>query len=916
MSPFTDDGCKSSPIQPSLRFIRRNGEEVSWDSKKIEKAVGEAFVAQHQNPLPVAQEIAQAVTQRVCTLKVRTIALEQVQDLVQEELMRRGYFKIAEAYILYRSERTKQRQEEKTNDQQEAIFLLRDKNGRSRLWTELDLLPWILFATQELDLPLSPKQIAQRLCHNLQGEMAQKDWEEHLLRQARGLMTVDPGFNFFSAQLQWSFLCSQILDWDPAQEDAAALEKKYREAFPRYIQEAVEAGLLHPEMLAWDLEKLAAALDVSADRQWDCIAMHKLLENYLLCEWETGICWELPQFFWMRIAMGIFLAEASPQREQWVLELYRLFKDRLFCVAPTALRYAGTVRAQMLSTYIYQVQDDLESIMIKGIADNALAVKWGAALSGSWTAVRGSGSPIRGTRQGSGGVMPFLELHQHQLAIARPGGEGSKIYGNASLEIWHADIEAFIDFKHRDAQENSTNGLGTELWIPDIFMKRVRSDEHWTLFRVEETRELLSLYGQNFEECYREFEQEARDGKCWSRTIPAAGLWGKIMARIYETGFPHIAFKDRCNERRMLESTIHSSSVGSEHLLHAEPEASTGCPSGEIILHRHLDAHGNLDLPRLRRTIHLAVRALDAMLDANYFPAQTSEKLTRRYRPLGLGIAGLQDALYQKNLAFDDPQSIAFQDDCLEMFSYYAIEASVDLAQEKGRYECFGQSLWAQGKFPWESHRCPSCCEIKESEHRASLPWETLRGRMKAEGMRNAYLMALSSTRSTARLMACYPGVAPATGHVFSKHFSADEKIAFFSDALVKHLQMAGYWTQEFYEKMRCCGGELTALLPMTEPIRDIFKTAFVLDTESLLQAASVRQKWIDQSQCLDIYLNIANMAALSFLYQRAWEYGLKTIHALKMAPLPSDIYEEIPLPSSLYEAMENLHNGVLHYDF
>jgi ribonucleoside-diphosphate reductase alpha chain len=916
MGPFSDDGCKSPLIQPSLRFIRRNGEEVSWSSRKIEKAVGEAFVAQHQNPLPVAQEVAQSITQRVCALKVKAVALEQVQDLVQEELMRRGHFKVAEAYILYRSERARQRQEEKPNDQQEAIFLLRDKNGKSRLWTEVDLLPWVLFAAQKLDLSLSPKQIVQRLCHNLQREMTQKDWEKHLLRQARSLMAVDPGFNFFSARLQWSFLCSQILDWDPAQEDLTVLEKKYHEAFPRYIQKAVKSGLLHPEMLAWDLEKLAEALDVAADRQWDCIAMHKLLENYLLCEWETGICLELPQVFWMRIAMGIFLSETSPQREQWVLELYKLFKDRLFCVAPTALRYAGTVRAQMLSTYVYQVQDDLESIMTKGIADNALAVKWGAALSGSWTAVRGSGSPIRGTRQGSGGVMPFLELHQHQLAIARPGGEGSKIYGNASLEIWHADIEAFIDFKHRDAQEDSTNGLGTELWIPDLFMRRVHSDEHWTLFRVEETRELFLLYGQDFEERYREFEQKARDGKCWSRTTSAAGLWGKIMVRIDETGFPHIALKDRCNERRMLKPTIHSSSVSSEHLLHAEPEASIGCPSGEVVLHRHLDAHGNLDLPRLKKTIHLAIRALDAMLDANYFPASASEKLTRHYRPLGLGIAGLQDVLYQKNLAFDDPRAIAFQNDCLENFSYHAIEASVNLAKERGRYECFGQSLWAQGKFPWESHRYPSCWGTREPAHGVSLPWETLRERMKTEGVRNAYLMALSSTRSTARLMACYPGVAPATNHIFSKHFSADEELIFLSDALIEHLKIAGCWTPELYEKIRCFGGELTALLPIPEDIRAIFKTAFTLDTESLFQAASVRQKWIDQSQCFDIYLNTSNMAALSFLYQRAWEYGLKTVHALKMAPLPAYFQQDTSPPSSLYEAMENLHSGVSHYDF
>ncbi|MDR2420375.1 MAG: ribonucleoside-diphosphate reductase subunit alpha [Puniceicoccales bacterium] len=903
----------------ALRFVRRDGEEVAWNAKKIEKAVGEAFVAQGQNPFSAAREIAQAITRRVAGFDVKIIALEQVQDLVQEELMRRGHFKIAEAYILYRSEHAKQRQVTQIDQQQGNILLLKGADGQHRLWTGADLLPRITWASQGLRLPLSSSEIAQRLCLKLHGEMDQKTLEEYFHRQARDLIAIDPEFDIFSAQFRWSFLYSQLLGWDPAQDsDPLFLEKQYRDAFPRYIQRAVEREILHPKMLEWNLDSLAAALDIKADRQWDCIATHTLFEDFLLRDWETGDVLELPQFLWMRVAMGLFLAETSPQREQWVLELYGLLKNRLFCVAPAALSYVGTSKAQLLSTYAYRVQDDLESIMIRGIADNALAVKWSATLSGSWTAVRGSGSPIRGTRRKSAGVMPFLELHQHQLTIAQPIREASEISSNVSLEIWHADIETFIDFQHSKGHEKASSALGTEVWIPDLFMKRVRTDGDWTLFRVEETRALLSLYGEDFEKAYEAWEQKAREGQCWSRTLSAAGLWGKIMTRIYETGFPHIAFKDRCNERHMLapEGMVHSSGVDSEHMLYTEPEASMGCPVGAIILHRHLDEQGNLDQKRLQQTIHLAVRALDAMLDANDFPSEKTREWTGQYRPLGLGIIGLQDALYQKSLAFDDPQAVVFQDHCCEVFAYHTIAASLELAKEKGPYPRWEHSRWAQGKFSWESYHRPSCWPKTESaEAPTSLSWETLREQLQTNGLRNASLMAFSSMASVAHLMACYPGVMPATEYGFQKHFSHSRKVTVLHRTLVECLRAAGCWTKELYEALCHHPDQKISLPQLPESLQSVFRLAFDLDAESLLQAASVRQKWIDQSQSVDLYLTHPNMATLSSLYQRAWEYGLKTVHALKIAPL-STYHAEMPSFISLDDAMAGLRNGISHYDF
>jgi ribonucleoside-diphosphate reductase alpha chain len=390
------------------------------------------------------------------------------------------------------------------------------------------------------------------------------------------------------------------------------------------------------------------------------------------------------------------------------------------------------------------------------------------------------------------------------------------------------------------------------------------------------------------------------------------------MTRIYETGFPHIAFKDRCNERHMLapDGMVHSSGVDSEHMLYTEPEASMGCPVGAIVLHRHLDEQGNLDRKRLQQTIHLAVRALDAMLDANDFPSEKTREWTGQYRPLGLGIIGLQDALYQKSLAFDDPQAVVFQDHCGEVFAYHTIEASVELAKEKGPYPRWEHSRWAQGKFPWESYHRPGCwTETKSAEAPTSLSWETLRKQLQTNGLRNAALMAFSSMTSIAHLMACYPGIMPATEYGFQEHFSHSKKVTVLHRTLVECLRATGCWTEELYEALCHHLDQKIQLPQLTESLQSVFRMAFDLDAESLLQAASVRQKWIDQSQSVDLYLSHPNMAALSSLYQRAWEYGLKTIHALRITPL-STYHAEMPSFISLDEAMAGLRKGISHYDF
>lgn len=865
--------------RPGIKLIRRNKQVVPWNEAKIKNAVTQAFLAVKQDPVP-AEKIAEAVTKDVINSGLSFAYIEDVQDCVQEELMAAGFFKVAEAYILYRSKHAQLRESGQAESQiedialQESIILIRNSDGESFLWDGSDLQARITFAHVGIDSHLTRDEIVGALRDGVVNEMDSNALRERVIENARGLIEKDPGFAIFAARIQLSYLYEEIFNWHCSSDGVEQLQDRQRVAFEKYIERGVKLNLLHEDMLKYDLGTISAELDIRADLEFDAIALQSLVENYLLRDSEQTIL-ETPQMLWMRVSMGVFMGKQNAEKE--AVALYRLFRDRYFCLSTPTLYYAGTSKAQMMASYVYHIEDDLESIMARGIADNAFIAKWGGGVGGSWTNVRGRGTKIKGTRGDSPGVIPFLQLHQHQLAVANQGTERRRGRGLACLEIWHCDVQEFIDYRKK-INNSSTNGdeLGTVLWISDLFMKRLVEGVDWSLFNPEDVGNLHDLYGADFENFYVELERWAVDGKISSRKVSVSDLWQKIMQRIFETGYPKIAFKDTCNRANMCKNgVIHAPNLCLEHMLNSSYEETAVCNAGSLDIGKHLRSDGSLDLDKLRNTVQVAVRALDAMIDVNYFPTEASKIFAQKYRAIGLGVMGFQNALYHKNVPFSSSEALKFGNECFEFIAYETIRESVGLAKQLGACPVYESSEWKKGVLPMD---------FSSNSSEVKLDWDSLRRDLKKFGIRNAYLNANSPTRKISRLMGCYPGLAPATRNVFTKELSNNREMMVISQELVKTLKQHGFWNKEIHKQIRYFEGELAAIDEISEEIKNLYCTAFMIDNPILIEHASVCQRWIDQSQALRLFLAAPNLHSLSSMFMDAWKKGVKAINDVKSA--------------------------------
>ncbi|MDR2737915.1 MAG: ribonucleoside-diphosphate reductase subunit alpha [Puniceicoccales bacterium] len=862
-----------------LNLIRRDGSIVPWNIEKIKHAVELAFISQNQNP-ERAEKISRAVTKNILDEGLSFVHIESVQDCVQEELMRQGEYKIAEAYILYRAERAKLRElsdierEKPISNEQEPIVLIKDPNGDAFFWDGSDLRKRIEFANDGLDSHLTFDEIFLALKDGIVSDISSSELQDRIIKNARLLIERDPVFAVFAARIHLLYLYEEILNWDCAADSFDVLARKQAEAFVEYIKTGVTDGLLHGNMLNYDVSKLAKALDVTCDRGFDAIALQGLHENYFMRGWQNQVL-ETPQMLWMRVAMGIFLAKDGSEND--VIALYELMRDRKFCLATPALYYAGTPKAQMMSSYVYHLEDDMQSIMTRGISDNAFIAKWGGGLAGSWSNVRGRGSKIAGTRGETPGVIPFLRLHQHQLAIANQGTERRRGRGAAYLEIWHSDILEFIDYKKKhEPVGGCSDALGTVVWIPDIFMRRLEKDGDWTLLSAESTCELHEMYGDDFDRKYKEIERLVADGKVPGTTVTCREIWQKIMQRVFEAGYPKIAFKDTCNQANMCKNgVIHAAGLCLEHTMNTNSEETAVCNTGSLNISQHLHSDGSLDIRSLRHTVQIATRALDAMIDANFFPAKSSEMFAKRYRAIGLGMMGLQNAFYAKNLPFGSEEAADFSEECSEMIAYETINESCELAIKNGPCEIFAVSEWKNGKMPFDFSSCAGA---------GKLDWKVLRDKVKKHGIRNAYLNAFSPTRKIARLLGCYPELSPATKNVFTKRLDDNYEMMVISPELVKILKKSGVWNKAIHKQIRYFEGELAAIDGIPDSIKEVFSTAYMIDNESLIESAARRQKWIDQSQSLRLFLSGPNLKTLSGMFILAWQKGIKGIYDVKSA--------------------------------
>ncbi len=874
-----------------LRLIRRDRQVVPWKQEKIEIAVRRAFLSLELNSDP-ATEVAAAVTERALSSGQAFIAIEEVQDMVQEELMRQGHFKVAEHYILYRAERRALREQEALQsasapEEQDSMVVVKKPDGDTYFWDGIDLKKRIEFASIGLDLCLGPDEIETELRRSVFDEISEADLEKTITLNARTLIERDADFAKFAARIKLSYMYQETLGWDIVRDGIGQLKAAHQRKFKEYIRYGIKIGRLNPKLKEYQVDKLARALDPMADLEFDYLGIQTLYDRYLIIDKTQGLAKqrriETPQFFWMRVAMGLFHAEED--RETKAKTLYKLYKGRRFCSSTPTLFNAGTCHSQLSSCYLYFVDDSIEGIMQRGIADNAYLSKWAGGLGGSWTSVRGTGSYINGTNGESQGIVPFLKLHNDLLIAVNQGGKrrGS---GCAYLETWHNDLYDFLELRKNTGDDRRRcHDMNTANWVPDLFMKRMEARQGWTFFRTSEVPDLHDSYGADFEKKYLEYEAKAAKGEIWGKEVPAIEVWKRMLSMIFETGHPWITFKDPCNVRSPQDhvGVIHSSNLCTEITLNTSKEETAVCNLGSVVLDQHLDKDGQIDHEKLRETVRTAIRALDNVIDINFYPTEAARLANSRHRPIGLGIMGLQNCLYQRGVPFASQEAVEFNDEIMEAVAYYAIEASSDLAAERGAYQTYEGSKWNRGLLPQDT------LDLLEKERGeevdvprgGKMDWTPIREKIAKQGMRNSNVMAIAPTATISNITGTSPCIEPAYKNLFVKSNLSGEFII-LNQHLVRDLKDRGLWSQQMLDDLKYFDGELDEIDAIPDDLKQKYKTAFAVDHSWLVLAAARRQKWIDQSQSVNLFLASPDMKTLSHMYRAAWRHGLKTTYYLR----------------------------------
>ncbi len=889
---------REAAVTATLRVIRRNNQVVPWSEQKVEIAVRKTFLSLQRDSAP-AVAITKAVSERVHSSKQAFVHIEEIQDIVEEELMKAGFFKVAKAYIQFRERAAAVRVA--APDEvvevpaapaaaaaagQETLILVKKADGKNEFWDGADLRKRIEFSRIGLDLCLSPEEIEQELRRAIYDQISQKDLDSTIILNSKTLIEKDADFAKFAGRIQLTYIYEEVLGWDIMRDGIGKLKDFHQRAFKKYLEHGVAIKRLNPRLLDYDLAKLGAALDPSSDLEFDFLGIQTLYDRYLIIDKtkKPSRRLETPQFFWMRVAMGLMLDEAN-DREGKAAALYDLYKTRRFCSSTPTLFNSGTLHSQLSSCYLYYVDDSIEGIMLRGIAENAFLSKWAGGLGGSWTAVRGTGAYIGGTNGESQGVIPFLKLHNDQLVAVNQGGK-RKGSGCAYLETWHNDILEFLELRKNTGDDRRrTHDMNTANWIPDLFMKRMEARQTWTLFRSNETKDLHELYGKKFEEAYIRYEKLAEEGKIHGQKIEALELWKKMLSMLFETGHPWITFKDPCNVRSPQDhvGVIHSSNLCTEITLNTSNDETAVCNLGSVILESHLLPTGELDHKKLRETIRTAVRALDNVIDINFYPTVAAKTSNMRHRPIGMGVMGLAHALYQRGHAFASPEAVEFNDEAMEAIAYYAYEASSDLAAERGAYSTYKGSKWDRGLLPQDT------VDLLEKERGVEvevprggrMDWAPVRAKIAKQGMRNSNVLAIAPTATISNITATSPCIEPTYKNLFVKSNLSGEFIV-LNPFLVKDLKARGLWNQEMIDNLKYFDGELKDIPSIPADLKARYLTAFDIDSKWIIDAAARRQKWIDQAQSVNLWIKTPDLKTLSHMYRQAWHVGLKTTYYLR----------------------------------
>ena len=873
-------------------IIRRNGAVVNFEPSKIGIAMTKAFLAVNGGQGAASarvRELVDSLTHQVVAALMRsrpnggTFHIEDIQDAVELSLMRSGEHDVARSYVLYRERRAQERSKGKAEAAPtEAPTLNVVENGVRKPLDLAKLQATIEAAGFGLGEFVDTATIQKETLKNLYDGVPVDEVYKSAILAARAMVENDPAYSKVTARLLLHTIRKEVLSEEVAQEE---MNTRYATYFPKFIKRGVEGGLLNSELSRFDLPRLAAALDASRDLQFDYLGLQTLYDRYFLHLRGQRI--ELPQVFFMRVAMGLAIAEID--REARAIEFYQILSSFDFMSSTPTLFNAGTLHSQLSSCYLTTVSDDLDGIY-EAIKENALLAKYAGGLGNDWTPVRAMRSHIKGTNGESQGVVPFLKVVNDTAVAVNQGGK-RKGAVCCYLESWHLDIEEFLELRKNTGDERRrTHDMNTANWIPDLFMKRVLEGGNWTLFSPSDCPDLHDKVGAAFEKAYVGYEEKAARGDLpLHKTMPATNLWRKMLSMLFETGHPWITFKDPCNIRSPQQhvGVVHSSNLCTEITLNTNDSEIAVCNLGSVNLLAHLkhnaDGSQSLDQDKLQRTIKIAMRMLDNVIDINYYAVDKARNSNVRHRPVGLGIMGFQDCLHVMRVPYATQAAIEFADRSMEAVCYYAYSASNELAAERGRYASFDGSLWSRGILPHDSiallreHR-GGYVEVDES---TTLDWDSLRARIKTHGMRNSNCVAIAPTATISNIIGVSACIEPTYQNLYVKSNLSGE-FTVVNEHLVRDLKKLGLWDEVMVADLKYFDGSLSRIDRVPADLRALYATAFEVEPTWIVECAARRQKWIDQAQSLNIYMAGASGKKLDDTYKLAWLRGLKTTYYLR----------------------------------
>lgn len=879
-------------VEPGqLRVIKRDGRVVPYNDALIAAAMKKAFLAVEGDSAKHSDRIQEIVGRSVEQITSHfqkrwpsggTINIETIQDKVELALMYAGLREVASSYVLYRDKRREERakQAAKSTVASTQLHIILDNGNKVPLNKE-----WLSQVIQSACANLSDvdaSKILSEIQNNLFDGVTLKDVHQALILTARTLIESEPNYSYVTARLLLHTLYNEVLTGLHIKHDLMqeSITQHYGTAFQEFIRQGIEHEHLNENLNTFDLNRLAAALKPQRDQQFTYLGLQTLYDRYFIHHKGTRI--ELPQVFFMRVAMGLAQPEGAKRNER-AIEFYDLLSSFDYMSSTPTLFNSGTTYPQLSSCFLTTVPDSLEGIY-SALKDNALLSKYAGGLGNDWTSVRAMGAYIKGTNGKSLGVVPFLNVADATAIAVNQGGK-RKGAVCAYLETWHMDIEEFLELRKNTGDERRrTHDMNTANWIPDLFMKRVFENGNWTLFSPDETPDLHDLFGEKFEKAYIAYEKQVETGEVRGKTISAVSLWRKMLGMLFETGHPWFTFKDACNLRSPQQhaGVIHSSNLCTEITLNTSKEEIAVCNLGSINMVNHME-NGVLNTEKLARTVKTAVRMLDNVIDINFYSVPQAKNSNFKHRPIGLGLMGFQDALYLQKIPYASQAAVEFADRSMEYISYHAIQASAELAKERGTYQSYAGSLWDQGILPIDSIALLKANRQQYLEQNTdqTLDWDSLRKIVKKHGMRNSNVMAIAPTATISNICGVAQSIEPTYQNLFVKSNLSGE-FTVINPYLVNDLKQLGVWDNVMVHDLKYYNGSLTRIERIPAQLKQLYATAFEIEPRWLIDSASRRQKWIDQAQSLNLYMAEASGKKLDVLYRMAWLRGLKTTYYLR----------------------------------